>query len=115
MRRMGRHLAGQASSLQSPRFILKGGTAAGRAEASEITKYANIASTHIAVPLAFETLGAMGRQACDFVSEGRLTSVSALVTDENHYFSNNASRYSHNHNKIGNAIACQGTFPLNIA
>ena len=57
---------------------LKAGAAAEKAEANKLTKYANIASTHIVVPLAFETLGAWGRQACDFVAElgRRLTSVS---------------------------------------
>ena len=45
------------------------GAAAAKAEASKTNKYAAIATTHLFVPLAFETLGAWGAQAQKFVSD----------------------------------------------
>ena len=36
------------------------GAAAAKAEATKVAKYAELASTHVFVPLAFETLGAWG-------------------------------------------------------
>ena len=37
------------------------------AEATKVAKYAALASTHVFVPLAFETLGAWGEQARVFI------------------------------------------------
>ena len=45
------------------------GAAAAKAEASKIAKYTEISTTHVFIPLAFETLGAWGEQARNFVSE----------------------------------------------
>ena len=91
---------------------LKAGSAAEKAEANKLTKYASIASTHIVVPLAFETLGAWGRQASDFVSElgRRLASVSG-DRRETSFLKQRLSVAI----QRGNAIACQGTYLSNIA
>ena len=50
------------------------GAAAAKAEATEVAKYAALASTHLFVPLAFETLGTWGEHAKAFVAQmGRQT------------------------------------------
>ena len=43
------------------------GAAAAKAEVTKVAKHAALASTHVFVPLAFETLGAWGEQARVFV------------------------------------------------
>ena len=45
------------------------GSAAAKAEATKISKYAAISATHIFVPLAFETLGSWGGEAQRFVKD----------------------------------------------
>ena len=47
------------------------GAAAAKAEASKIAKYTEISTTHVFIPLAFETLGAWGEQARNFISDLR--------------------------------------------
>jgi len=53
------------------------GRAACKAEATKITKYADLNNSHIFIPLAFETLGPCGPQCLTFVKDlgRRLTSV----------------------------------------
>ena len=53
------------------------GRAACKAEATQITKYADLNNSHIFIPLAFETLGPCGPQWLTFVKDlgRRLTSV----------------------------------------
>ena len=87
---------------------IKSGAAAEKAEAAKLTKYADIARTHIVVPQAFETLGSWGKQASDFVSElGRRLTV---VTGERRETSYLRQRLSIAIQR-GNSIACQGTLP----
>ena len=51
------------------------GVAASSSKALKSAKYANLATTHTFIPLAFETLGSWGEHARHFVAElGRRTS-----------------------------------------
>ena len=45
------------------------GMIAEQSEVTKISKYATIATTHLFIPLAFETLGTWGQEARKFVSE----------------------------------------------
>ena len=59
------------------------GAAAAKAEATKVAKYAAIATTHLFIPLAFETLGAWGEQAKTFVAQlgRRITEVTGDVRE----------------------------------
>ena len=85
---------------------MNAGAAATRAEASKVAKYAAIATTHIFVPLAFETLGPWGEQAQSFVTElGRRISAVTGDTREIAYLKQRLSIAI----QRGNALACLGT------
>ena len=85
---------------------LKAGTAAAKAERSKVAKYADLASTHTFVPLAFETLGSWGVQAKTFVSElaRRLSTVTGDVR-ESEFLQQRLSIAI----QRGNAISIRGT------
>ena len=83
------------------------GSAAAKAEALKVTKYADISRTHIFIPLAFETLGAWGNQCREFVRDlgRRITGVTGEKL-ETLYLRQRLSIAI----QRGNAMACRGTF-----
>jgi hypothetical protein len=85
------------------------GAAAAKAETVKIAKYADISVTYNFVPLAFETLGAWGNECKNFVAElGRRITVVTNEAKETLYLKQRLSIAV----QRGNAIACQGTFPV---
>ena len=82
------------------------GSAAEKAAVAKIRKYTSLLSTHIFLPLAFETLGAWGTQATSFISElGRRLSAITGDVRETSYLRQRLSVAI----QRGNAIACRGT------
>ena len=86
---------------------MRAGAVAEQSEAIKTNKYASIAVSHIFIPLAFETLGAWGRQAQQFVAElgRRITGVTGDKR-ETEFLRQRLSVAI----QRGNAIACLGTF-----
>ena len=74
----------------------RAGTVAEQSEALKTTKYAAIAVSHTFIPLAFETLGAWGKQAQQFVAElgRRITVVTGTRERLNSYGSASRSPFS---------------------
>ena len=104
---MSRHPTPLAPS-HLPSSDTHAGSAAARAEAAKTLKYSALASTHVFVPLAFETLGAWGPEAAAFVAElGRRT---AAVTGDPRETAFLRQRFSVVIQR-GNAIACLGSIP----
>ena len=85
----------------------RAGAVAEQSEATKISKYATIATTHLFIPLAFETLGTWGQEARKFISElgRRITE----VTKDNRETEFLRQRLSVAIQR-GNAMACLGTF-----
>jgi len=78
------------------------------AEERKTVKYQVIAQTHTFVPLAFETLGAWGEQATEFVTElGRRVNLVSGDSRETFYLRQQLSIAI----QRGNAIACLGSLP----
>jgi hypothetical protein len=91
-----------------PTTSIHAGSAAFKAETSKSTKYATIATTHIFVPLAFETLGPWGTEAIRFVQElGHRISAHTGDPKETSYLQQRLSVAI----QRGNRIACLGTMP----
>ena len=85
----------------------RAGVVAEQSEATKFSKYATISTTHLFIPLAFETLGTWGQEARKFISElgCRITE----VTKHNRETEFLRQRLSVAIQR-GNAIACLGTF-----
>ena len=91
-----------------PSSATQAGAAAARAEAAKSLKYSALATTHIFVPLAFETLGAWGVEAVAFVAElGRRMTAVTGDPRETAFFRQRLSVAI----QRGNAIACRGSMP----
>jgi hypothetical protein len=91
-----------------PSSATQAGSAAARAEAAKTLKYAALATTHVFVPLAFETLGAWGAEANAFVSElGRRMRAVTGDPRETAFLRQRLSVAI----QRGNAIACRGSIP----
>ena len=85
----------------------RAGNVAEQSEALKTTKYAAIAVSHTFIPLAFETLGAWGKQAQQFVAElGRRITVVTGDKRETKFLRQRLSVAI----QRGNAIACLRTF-----
>ena len=85
---------------------MKASAAATKAESSKVSKYSAIATTHIFVPLAFETLGSWGEQAQNFVQNlGRRITVVTGDKRETDFLKQRLSVAI----QRGNALACLGT------
>jgi hypothetical protein len=90
---------------------LRACSAAAKAEAQKIQKYASIALTHTFIPLAFETLGAWGSQSEEFVRDlGRRLVEKTGDKMEPSYLRQRLSMAI----QRGNAVACRGTMAMNI-
>jgi len=90
---------------------LRACSAATKAEAQKIQKYASIALTHTFIPLAFETLGAWGSQSEEFVRDlGRRLVEKTGDRMEPSYLRQRLSMAI----QRGNAVACRGTMAMNI-
>jgi len=111
MSNLGGQVTRHTCTYEHNRVPRASGSAAGVAEARKTVKYQLISQTHTFVSLAFETLGAWGEQATEFMTVlGRwLTLVSG-----------NGSKTFYSRQRLsiaiqrGNAIACLGSLPQNI-
>ena len=84
------------------------GSAAEKAEAAKILKYARIAETHVFIPLACETMGGWGTKCRNFINElGRRCTLVTGEPKEAMYMRQKMSIAI----QRGNAIACRGTIP----
>ena len=82
------------------------GAAASRAEAVKTSKYSALASTHIFIPLALETMGAWGQQCLEFVRDvGRRLTALTGEKKEPAYLKQRISIAL----QRGNALACRGS------
>ena len=81
------------------------GAAAAKAEAKKVAKYAALASTHVFVPLAFETLGGWGEQARVFVVQ-----LGRLITGVTDFLRQRLSIAI----QRGNALAIRGSLGLHM-
>ena len=98
-----------ASHLQSTRNAA--GAAAAHAAALKLQKYSALATTHIVIPLAVETLGVWNDEGLGFVRElGRRTS---LITNDPRETSFLFQRLSVAVQR-GNAASCLGSLPPSI-
>jgi len=94
-----------ASAVQTASAAAKAGTA-------KLQKYTMLATTHIFMPLAFEKLGAWGREAIDFVSDlGRRIAAVTGDTRETAFLHQRLSVAI----QRGNAIASLGCLPMDCS
>jgi hypothetical protein len=85
------------------------GAAAAKAETSKNAKYSSFATTHIFIPLAFETFGAWGEQAQRFVSDlGKRVSAVTGDVRESMYLRQRLSLAI----QRGNALSLRGTMTM---
>ena len=87
---------------------VQAGSAAAKAAIAKSQECSILATTHIFVPLAFETLGAWGREALDFVSDlgHRIRAIPGDIRE---------TAFLHQRLSVaiqrGNAMACLGSLP----
>ena len=95
-----------ASHLQ--RSVVEAGAAASQAEENKVDKYSDLSTTHIFIPLGFETMGQWGPSTVNFVKElGKLLEESSGETRSTVFLRQRLSIAI----QRGNAAAVRGTVP----